>query len=151
MLPSSYFDNIVRYVREGGALLIAAGPEFASAASLARTRLAAILPASRTAGGRAAYKAALTNSGQRHPVTRDLPGSEASPPAWGDWLRLIGAEVRPGVTPIMAGPIRCRCWRSPARRRAGSRSSSPTMPGSGPAATRRAVRISTCCAASATG
>ncbi len=26
VLPSSYFDNIVRYVREGGALLIAAGP-----------------------------------------------------------------------------------------------------------------------------
>ncbi len=50
-----------------------------------------------------AYKAALTDSGQRHPVTRDLPGSEASPPAWGDWLRLIGAEVRPGVTPILAG------------------------------------------------
>ncbi|GJD47554.1 hypothetical protein OPKNFCMD_0262 [Methylobacterium crusticola] len=104
VLPSSYFDNIVRYVREGGALLIAAGPEFASASSLARTRLAAILPGE--PNGRVVerpYKAALTGSGQRHPVTRDLPGSEASPPAWGDWLRLIGAEVRPGVTPIMAG------------------------------------------------
>ncbi|MET7242392.1 hypothetical protein ABZT49_03410 [Methylobacterium sp. EM32] len=104
VLPSSYFDNIVRYVREGGALLIAAGPEFASAASLARTRLAAILPGE--PNGRVVerpYKAALTNSGQRHPVTRDLPGSDASPPAWGDWLRLIGAEVRPGITPIMAG------------------------------------------------
>ncbi|AWB24048.1 hypothetical protein DA075_26825 [Methylobacterium currus] len=104
VLPSSYFDNIVRYVREGGALLIAAGPEFASAASLARTRLAAILPGE--PNGRVVerpYKAALTGSGQRHPVTRDLPGSEASPPAWGDWLRLIGAEVRPGITPIMAG------------------------------------------------
>ncbi len=44
VLPSAYFDNIVRYVRDGGALLIAAGPEFASSASLARTRLAAILP-----------------------------------------------------------------------------------------------------------
>ncbi|MFC6050902.1 hypothetical protein ACFPYM_23975, partial [Methylobacterium hispanicum] len=44
VLPQAYFDNIVRYVREGGALLIAAGPEFAGAASLARTRLAGILP-----------------------------------------------------------------------------------------------------------
>ncbi|WP_298965611.1 hypothetical protein [uncultured Methylobacterium sp.] len=104
VLPSSYFDNIVRYVREGGALLIAAGPEFASAASLARTRLNAILPGE--PNGRVVerpYKAALTGSGQRHPVTRELPGSEASPPAWGDWLRVVGAEVRPGVTPIMAG------------------------------------------------
>ncbi|WP_204309828.1 hypothetical protein, partial [Klebsiella michiganensis] len=42
VLPSAYFDNIVRYVKEGGALLVAAGPEFASAASLARTRLASI-------------------------------------------------------------------------------------------------------------
>jgi hypothetical protein len=39
VLPQAYFDNIVRYVREGGALLIAAGPEFAGPASLARTRL----------------------------------------------------------------------------------------------------------------
>ncbi|WP_407519420.1 hypothetical protein [Methylobacterium oryzisoli] len=104
VLPSSYFDNIVRYVREGGALLIAAGPEFASAASLARTRLAAILPGE--PNGRVVerpFKAALTGSGQRHPVTRDLPGSEANPPAWGDWLRVIGAAVRPGITPIMAG------------------------------------------------
>ncbi|MCJ2077757.1 hypothetical protein MKK68_19230, partial [Methylobacterium sp. E-016] len=44
VLPSVYFDNITRYVREGGALLIAAGPEFAGPASLARTRLAGILP-----------------------------------------------------------------------------------------------------------
>jgi hypothetical protein len=29
VLPSTYFDNITRYVRDGGALLIAAGPEFA--------------------------------------------------------------------------------------------------------------------------
>ena len=32
---STYFDNIVRYVREGGAVLVAAGPEFASDGSLA--------------------------------------------------------------------------------------------------------------------
>ncbi len=104
VLPASYFDNIVRYVREGGAVLLAAGPEFASGASLARTRLSAILPGE--PNGRVLdqpYKAALTDSGQRHPVTRGLPGSEASPPAWGEWLRIVGAQVRPGVSPIMAG------------------------------------------------
>ena len=44
ILPSSYFENIVRYVREGGAILVAAGPEFASYGSLAQTRLAPIIP-----------------------------------------------------------------------------------------------------------
>ncbi|MCJ2036558.1 hypothetical protein [Methylobacterium sp. J-068] len=105
VLPSAYFDNIVRYVREGGALLIAAGPEFASSASLARTRLAAILPGE--PNGRVIeqpYKASLTEIGKRHPVTRALPGSEASPPAWGDWLRLVSAQVRPGIQPILQGP-----------------------------------------------
>lgn len=105
VLPSAYFDNIVRYVREGGALLIAAGPEFASSASLARTRLAAILPGE--PNGRVIeqpYKAALTNIGNRHPVTRALPGSEASPPAWGDWLRIVSTQVRPGIQPILQGP-----------------------------------------------
>ena len=64
VLPSAYFDNIVRYVREGGALLIAAGPEFASSTSLARTRLASILPGE--PNGRVLeqpYKAALTGTG----------------------------------------------------------------------------------------
>ncbi|MET3692925.1 hypothetical protein [Methylobacterium goesingense] len=105
VLPSAYFDNIVRYVREGGALLIAAGPEFASPSSLSRTRLSAILPGE--PNGRVVeqpYKAALTGVGNRHPVTRALPGSEASPPAWGDWLRIVSAQVKPGIQPILQGP-----------------------------------------------
>jgi hypothetical protein len=35
-------------------------------------------------------------------VTRDLPGSEQDPPAWGEWLRIVGAQVRAG-TPVMSG------------------------------------------------
>src|SRR4051812_22195815 len=103
VLPSSYFDNIVRYVREGGALLIAAGPEFAGAGSLAHTRLAAVLPGE--PDGRiveSPFKARVTTGGQRHPVTRDLPGSEANPPAWGEWLRLVGSQIRTGAT-VMSG------------------------------------------------
>jgi hypothetical protein len=104
VLPSAYFENIVRYVRDGGALLIAAGPEFASSSSLARTRLSQILPGE--PNGRVVeqpYKASLTGLGTRHPVTRALPGSEASPPAWGDWLRIVSAQTKPGVQPILQG------------------------------------------------
>ena len=104
VLPSAYFDNIARYVREGGALLVAAGPEFASGASLARTRLASILPGD--PNGRVVerpYKAALTQTGARHPVTRALPGSDSKPPAWGDWLRIVASQTRAGLQPILSG------------------------------------------------
>ena len=103
VLPSAYFDNIVRYVREGGAVLVAAGPEFAGGSSLARTRLAPVIPGD--PDGRVfeeAYKARVTGGGRRHPVTRDLPGAEADPPAWGEWLRLVGARIRTGAT-VMSG------------------------------------------------
>jgi hypothetical protein len=103
VLPSSYFENIVRYVREGGAILVAAGPEFASYGSLAQTRLAPIIPG--TPDGRIVeepYKARITKTGERHPVTRDLPGSETQPPAWGEWLRIIGSQVQSGAT-VMSG------------------------------------------------
>ena len=103
VLPATYFDNIARYVREGGALLIAAGPEFSGASSLARTRLAAILPGA--PDGRVleeSFKPTITPEGTRHPVSRDLPGSESDPPAWGEWLRTIGADVQRG-TSVMSG------------------------------------------------
>ncbi|MCX7317843.1 MAG: hypothetical protein NTZ22_13720, partial [Hyphomicrobiales bacterium] len=44
ILPIGYLNNIVRYVREGGALLVAAGPEFRGSQGLASGPLAAILP-----------------------------------------------------------------------------------------------------------
>ncbi len=103
VLPSLYYDNIARYVRDGGALLVAAGPEYASAASLARTSLSAVLPAA--PDGRiieSPYRAQVTNTGQRHPVTRELPGSESNPPNWGEWLRLVGARVQQGSV-VMSG------------------------------------------------
>ncbi len=103
VLPSTYFDNIVRYVREGGALLIAAGPEYAGGGSLARTRLSAILPG--MPDGRVVdtpYRPTITTLGQRHPVSRDLPGSETDPPGWGQWLRTVGADLR-GGSAVMAG------------------------------------------------
>jgi hypothetical protein len=104
ILPLVYFDNIVRYVRDGGALLIAAGPEYSGAQSLARTPLGQILPAQPDGSVfDEAYRARVSEPGKRHPVTRDLPGSEVEPPRWGEWLRLVGARARSGST-VMTGP-----------------------------------------------
>ncbi|MEL6324637.1 MAG: hypothetical protein AAFQ84_10460, partial [Pseudomonadota bacterium] len=44
----SYLNNMAQYVDDGGALLIAAGEDYAGPASLARTPLAAVLPATPT-------------------------------------------------------------------------------------------------------
>lgn len=49
ILPAIYLENVRRYVEEGGAVLIAAGPDFASADSLYRSPLDAIVPARPTA------------------------------------------------------------------------------------------------------
>lgn len=105
ILPLVYFDNIVRYVRDGGALLVAAGPEYAGQQTLARTPLGQILPA--IPDGSVideAYRARVSDLGKRHPVTRDLPGSEVEPPRWGEWLRMVGAQAKPGTAPVMTGP-----------------------------------------------
>lgn len=104
ILPLLYFDNIVRYVREGGALLVAAGPEYSGSQSLARTPLGQILPAQPDGNViDEAYRARVSEPGKRHPVTRDLPGAESEPPRWGEWLRLVGARIRAGSA-VMTGP-----------------------------------------------
>jgi hypothetical protein len=104
ILPRLYFENIVRYVREGGAVMVAAGPEYAGNSSLATTPLTQVLPAK--PDGRVIeepYRARVTDLGRRHPVTRDLPGSETEPPNWSEWLRLVSARAQTGAT-VMGGP-----------------------------------------------
>ena len=105
ILPSIYFDNIARYVKEGGAFFMAVGPEYVGAESLYQTPLGAISPAQPT--GRMVEKpfhALVTATGAKHPVTRGLPGADASPPRWSEWRRLIDARARPEASALMAGP-----------------------------------------------
>ena len=103
VLPMIYFDNITRYVRDGGAVLVAAGPDYASQTSIWRTPLDAILPAEPTARvTERGFRARLTELGKRHPVTRDLDGSADDPPHWSEWFRLIDARKAAG-TAVMQG------------------------------------------------
>ncbi|MBV9953745.1 MAG: hypothetical protein JOZ70_00720 [Pseudolabrys sp.] len=104
VLPLIYFDNITNFVRDGGAVLVAAGPDYASPTSIWRTPLDAILPAEPSgAVTEAAYRAALTEPGKRHPVTRGLEGAEQNPPHWSRWFRLVDTRRSTG-TSVMAGP-----------------------------------------------
>jgi hypothetical protein len=104
VLPIIYFDNIARYVREGGAVLVAAGPDYASPTSLWRTPLDTILPAE-PAGTMTeqAFRARLTELGKRHPVTGVLEVSQSDPPHWSRWFRVVDAKVGQGSS-IMEGP-----------------------------------------------
>ncbi|MEM8703455.1 MAG: hypothetical protein AAGF82_16650 [Pseudomonadota bacterium] len=104
VLPMLYFDNIARYVQEGGAVLLAGGPDYAEAGSLYRTPLAPILPASPTGGIlEEPFHATLASLGERHPVTRGLPGSEQDPPAWSRWFRAVDTQLDAGQQ-LMSGP-----------------------------------------------
>jgi hypothetical protein len=106
ILPMLYFENIADYVQNGGALLVSSGPEFATPMSIYRTPLASVLPAQPTGDiVTQGYKPTVTPQGLAHPVTRDLPGTntETSPPSWGRWFRLIGANAVSGNT-VMSGP-----------------------------------------------
>src|SRR6056297_3363161 len=107
ILPTLYIDNIRRYVEDGGALLVAAGPDFASAASLYRSPLADILPGRPTARViETPFLPEISPLGERHPVTagledehEPLSGSDAP---WGRWLRQVELTPESGRT-VMTG------------------------------------------------
>jgi hypothetical protein len=104
VLPIIYFDNITRYVRDGGAVLVAAGPDYASQTSLWRTPLDAILPAEPDGNVTdQAFRPSLTELGRRHPVTRGLDGADSNPPNWSEWFRVVDTRNATGTT-VMQGP-----------------------------------------------
>src|SRR4030088_2964466 len=81
VLPIAYFDNIARYVRAGGAVLVSAGPDYASTTSIWRTPLDSVLPAEPVGVTEKPFYAHLSDAGKRHPVTRGLEGPGGRPPA----------------------------------------------------------------------
>ena len=103
ILPMMYLANIADYVKRGGAVLIAAGPDFAAEDGLYNTPLNAVLqvvPSGQILQG--GFKPQVTERGQRHPVTRDLPGAEGATPNWGRWFRLVDAQAESGEV-VMSG------------------------------------------------
>ncbi|CAN1539060.1 hypothetical protein MCEMSEM23_01686 [Rhabdaerophilaceae bacterium] len=105
-LPTLYFENMVRYVRDGGAMLFAVGPEFVARNGLLTTPLKEIMPADPTGSIiERMYRAEVTDLGARHPVTRKLDGAGPSPvgalpgtarATWAPWFRQIAARPRDG-------------------------------------------------------
>jgi hypothetical protein len=107
VLPTLYLGNVATYVENGGALLEAVGPSFASPTSLYRTPLGRVLPAVPTgATSEGGFTPRVTELGHRHPVTAALPGSPAPDsddlPDWGRWFRQIDTDAERGAV-VMTG------------------------------------------------
>ncbi len=103
VLPILYYDYIAEYVEKGGALLIAAGPEYAGTNSIAHTPLMSALPGLPTGDVLdQGFFPRLTDLGKKHPVTRGLEGSSAEPPQWSRWFRQIGIDNPQGEV-VMKG------------------------------------------------
>ena len=105
LLPLVYLDNVARYVEEGGALLEAAGPEFAQPHSLYRTPLSRVLPG-RPSGEvyERGFRPTVTELGDLHPVTSGLAqdGDGETGSEWGRWFRQIDVEAPNGQV-LMTG------------------------------------------------
>ena len=150
VLPIGYFENIARYVRNGGAVLVAAGPDYASNTSIWRTPLDSVLPAEPVGVTERGYYARVNDAGKRHPVTRGLEGAPA--------IRRNGAAssarstraTSPARRSWMA-PTASRCWCCRGRAKDASRCCSPTTSGCGRAPMKAAGRTSTCCGGCRTG
>ncbi|PZQ96668.1 MAG: hypothetical protein DI533_13820 [Cereibacter sphaeroides] len=111
ILPTAYLQNVADYVRNGGTVLIASGPEFGSADSLFRSPLADILPV--VPSGRVVeqgFLPQLTDLGRRHPVTEGLDAYvpddgtqvEGDGPHWGRWFRQVDVQATRGQV-VMEG------------------------------------------------
>ncbi len=108
ILPNIYIDNIRDYIAGGGAVVISAGPAYASADSLYRSPLGDILPAAPT--GRVIetpFLPRISELGERHPVTEGLENAangEDGAPTWGRWFRLVDVLPSPDAQVVMEGP-----------------------------------------------
>ncbi|WP_025826901.1 hypothetical protein [Acetobacter okinawensis] len=117
ILPHSYLENIASFVRQGGGLLLTAGPEFIGPGSLQDTPVGDVLPAHVTPGQDSVlvsrFRPTLTDTGRRHPVTASLPGApkagadlnspESVPGLWGPWYRALHPDSTHGEV-LMNGP-----------------------------------------------
>ncbi len=102
ILPASYLDSVRDYIRRGGAVLVAAGPDYAGVQSLARSPLGEVLPGQPSPKLiNTPFTPAITDLGQRHPVTRGLE-QFAPEGGWGRWLRQIELRLpEDGTTQVV--------------------------------------------------
>ena len=109
LVPFQFMSNVAAYVRDGGAVMLAVGPEYADAFSLYDSPLQGILPAAPTGQvSSRPFQPRISSLGTRHPVTAQLTGAitndadDTGVPHWGRWLRHVDVGTISGEV-IMTG------------------------------------------------
>jgi len=106
VLPPDYYENIARYVENGGALMVASGPDYASPFTIYDSALGDIMPAAPTGTvTEKLFKPHVSEAGFRHPVTAGLTGANTADrdASWGRWMRVADAYPIKGEV-VMEGP-----------------------------------------------
>ena len=103
ILQLLYYDNIARYVEEhGGALLVAAGDDYAGSLSLFRTPLSPVLPAVPTgrvlSRSRSRPSSPATAASIRSRAACPAPARANGQPTWGRWFRQVEVQPERGRT-----------------------------------------------------
>ncbi len=97
VIPEIHLQNIADYVLDGGAMMVAAGPDFATALGLHATVLGELMPARPTGTVHVEpFRPGATAAGRRHPVTATLAGIGEDVPSWGRWFRHVETTVATG-------------------------------------------------------
>ncbi|MBN34512.1 MAG: hypothetical protein CMM46_06990 [Rhodospirillaceae bacterium] len=97
VIPEIYLQNIANYVLEGGAMMVSAGPDFATPLGLHTTILGDLMPALPNGDIiEQGFNVLPTEDGLRHPVTADLEGIQNEIPPWGQWFRQVSADAKTG-------------------------------------------------------
>lgn len=93
VLPPLYFQRMADYVADGGAMLIAAGPDFADPiVGLHNSLLSAVIPVAPTGDvDTTPFRPQITAAGAAHPITRGLT-RDITDPDWGRWFSAVGAD-----------------------------------------------------------
>lgn len=104
LIPTPYFNNVARHVKDGGAVMVVSGREYAESRSLYNTPLASILPAAPALGkvSDTPYIPRVSGTGNRHPVTRSL-AAESNPQNWGRWISQVETLGQPSGHVVMEG------------------------------------------------
>lgn len=103
LLPRSYFDNIVKYVQEGGALFETSGAQYATQIGLSTSPLGKILPGVPTGKlFEKGFMPTITELGRRHPITASLGETNGQKTIWGRWFRQVEVNVPSGDV-LMSG------------------------------------------------
>lgn len=98
IMAAPYYQFLTQYVQGGGALLAAAGPEYAETDSIVDSALGDILPTSPDGTlVQTPFVPVPSEIGRRHPVTAGLP----DPAVWGPWLRQVSVRQNRGTTLLL--------------------------------------------------